>query len=221
MKIDNTPTVTARRRALDTRKRLRVETVKNLRKKGPLVESGLDKSKEQTAVKGGGVEADKSKERIPTANNEIEVDKPKEQSAAENPEIAPNKSKKETAAEENSKISASTPTAAPRFQKNVLAIPPKTPSKFRKRQINKSWLPTHVYHAKRAHMTPPTEPLWGHAIPLTPTDKSYRATHRAVFSRGCVVWDTSYMSTIGTEGVEASLVSMLRGLGVEEDMLGG
>lgn len=238
MKIDNTPTVTARRRALDTRKRLRVETVKKLRKKEPLIQSGLDKSKEQTAAEKNEVEADdksreriptgnneikvgKSKERIPTGDNEIKVDKSTEQSVAENPEIAPDKSKKETAAEKNSKISASTPTAAPRVQKNVLATPPKPPSKFRKRQINKSWLPTHVYHAKRAHMTPPTEPLWRHAIPLTPTDKSYRATHRAVFSRGCVVWDTSYMSTIGTEGVEASLVSLLRGLGVEEDMLGG
>lgn len=117
--------------------------------------------------------------------------------------------------------SASTPTSVPKVQKNILATPAKPSSKFRKRQINKSWLPTHVYHAKRAHMTPPKEPLWRHAIPLTPNDKSYRATHRAASSRGCVVWDTSYMSTIGAEGVEVSLLGLLRGLGVEEGMLEG
>ena len=189
MKADNTPTVTARRRDLNTRKRLRVETAKDGRKKGRLDEGGLDKSKEQTA--------------------------------GENDEIGADKSKEHTAMENNAGKVTSSSITAPRVQTNVLATPPKPPSKFRKRQINKSWLPTHVYHAKRAHMTPPTEPLWRHAIPLTPTDKCHRATHRAVSSRGCVAWDTSYMSTIGAEGVEASLVGLLRGLGVEEAMLEG
>ena len=111
--------------------------------------------------------------------------------------------------------------SAPRPKKNKLVEPAKPPSKFRKRQLHKSWLPTHLYHAKRTHMTPPKEPLWRFAIPLTPTDKSYRATHRATASRGCVAWDTSYMSTIELEGVEASLISLLRGLGVEEKSLTG
>lgn len=109
----------------------------------------------------------------------------------------------------------------PRSKKNVLAEPAKPSSKFRKRQLHKSWLPTHLYHSKRAHMTLPAEPLWRFAIPLTPTNKSYRATHRAMASRGCVAWDTSYMSTIGLEGVEASLVGLLRGIGVEETYLIG
>lgn len=121
----------------------------------------------------------------------------------------------------DSDMAASAPIAVPRAKKDTLATPTKVPSKFRKRQINKSWLPTHMYHAKRAHMTPPTEPLWRHAIPLTPNDKSYRATHRAVSARGCVAWDTSYMCTIAAEGVEASILGLLRGLGVEEGMLGG
>ncbi|MCJ1403058.1 hypothetical protein MMC11_006281 [Xylographa trunciseda] len=109
----------------------------------------------------------------------------------------------------------------PKANKCTLAKPAKVVSKFRKRQIHKAWLPTHLYHSKRAHMTPPKEPLWRFAVPLTPTEKSYRATHRAGWMRGCVAWDMSYMSSIGVEGVEASLLGMLRCVGVPEDMLVG
>ena len=109
----------------------------------------------------------------------------------------------------------------PKMKENALSKPIKPPAKFRKRQIHKSWLPTHLYHAKRAHMTPPKEPLWRFAIPLTPTDKCYRATHRAISSRGCVAWDMSYIGTIGIEGVESSLLGLLRSVGVEEDVLTG
>lgn len=121
----------------------------------------------------------------------------------------------------NSKKSDPKRAKAPRPKKNSLSEPVKSSSKFRKRQLNKSWLPTHLYHAKRAHITLPREPLWRFAIPLTPTDKSYRATHRAMASRGCVAWDTSYMSTISLEGAEASLLGLLRGFGIEEKMLAG
>lgn len=109
----------------------------------------------------------------------------------------------------------------PKLRKDTLSKPAKPPAKFRKRQIHKAWLPTHLYHAKRAHMTPPKEPLWRFAIPLTPTDKCYRPTHRAASARGCVAWDMSYMSTIGVEGVEDSLLGLLRGVGVEESVLVG
>ena len=109
----------------------------------------------------------------------------------------------------------------PRLKKDTLAKPAKPPAKFRKRQVHKQWLPTHLYHAKRAHMTPPKEPLWRFAIPLTPTDKCYRPTHRATSLRGSVAWDTSYVGTIGIEGVEASLLGLLKGVGVEENMLIG
>lgn len=109
----------------------------------------------------------------------------------------------------------------PKLKKDVLSKPAKPPAKFRKRQIHKSWLPTHLYHAKRAHMTPPKEPLWRFAIPLTPTEKCYRLTHRAATSRGCVAWDTSYMATIGVEGVEGSLLALLKSIGVDTNMLVG
>lgn len=109
----------------------------------------------------------------------------------------------------------------PKLKKDTLSTPTRPPAKFRKRQIHKAWLPTHLYHAKRAHMTPPKEPLWRFSIPLTTTDKCYRPTHRAASARGCVAWDMSYMTTIGVEGVESNLLGLLRSVGVEENMLVG
>jgi ribonuclease P/MRP protein subunit POP1 len=93
-----------------------------------------------------------------------------------------------------------------------LAKPPMPASRFRRRQLNKTWLPTHMWHVKRAYMTPPKEPLWRFATPLAPNVKAYRLTHRAASLRGAVAWDMSYMATIGLEGVEASILGMLRGL---------
>lgn len=109
----------------------------------------------------------------------------------------------------------------PQVKNNTLIDVVRVPSKFRKRQLHKSWLPTHLFHAKRAHITPPAQPLWRFAIPLSPTDKTYRKTHRAVSYRGCVAWDTSYMSTVRLGGAEANLIGLLRGLRVEESMLTG
>ncbi|KAI9670898.1 MAG: hypothetical protein M1817_003783 [Caeruleum heppii] len=95
-----------------------------------------------------------------------------------------------------------------------LSGPPKPSPKYRKRQLHKTWLPTHLFHAKRARMTAPKEPLWRFAIPLTPTEKSYRPTHRASQMRGAVAWDASYMSTIGLEGTDESLLAILKRLGL-------
>ncbi|KAL9092853.1 MAG: hypothetical protein Q9165_004271 [Trypethelium subeluteriae] len=108
----------------------------------------------------------------------------------------------------------------PKVQKNKLLEPPIPQSLFRKRQIYKTWLPTHLYHTKRAHMTIPKEPLWRFALPLTPTNKSYRVTHRASGQRGAVAWDTSFISTIGLEGPEKSIQGLLKALGVGADSEG-
>jgi ribonuclease P/MRP protein subunit POP1 len=94
----------------------------------------------------------------------------------------------------------------------ALATPATPPSRFRRRQKDKTWLPTHIWHSKRARMTAPKDPLWRFAMPLQPVMKAYRTTHRAATQRGAVAWDTSYTSTIGLEGVEASIVGMLKGL---------
>ncbi|KAF2994936.1 hypothetical protein E8E13_001693 [Curvularia kusanoi] len=102
------------------------------------------------------------------------------------------------------------PKTKPRFPS--LATPATPPSRFRRRQRDKTWLPTHIWHTKRSRMTEPKEPLWRFAIPLAPVVKAYRLTHRAATQRGAVAWDMSYMSTIGLEGVEDSIVGLLKGL---------
>jgi len=107
----------------------------------------------------------------------------------------------------------------PKIRSDKLNDPQKPKSKFRKRQIHKAWLPTHLWHAKRAKLTEPTQPLWRFAIPLTSTEKSYRPTHRAGGARGAVAWDTSYMSTICLEGSLDNLEKVLRALGVTEEYL--
>src|SRR3569833_120377 len=98
----------------------------------------------------------------------------------------------------------------PKIRQNALNDPPKITSKFKKRQKDKAWLPTHLWHAKRAKMTSP-QSLWGFAIPLTPTAKSYRPTHRAAQQNGAVCWDTSYMATIRVQG-DGKVLEQLRRL---------
>lgn len=105
----------------------------------------------------------------------------------------------------------------PKIKKNKLSRPAPPDAKYKKRQRCKTWLPTHVFHAKRAHMTSPAEPLWRFAVPLSPTEKSYRPSHRARGARGAVVWDMSYMSTVQIEGTVEGVESVLRGVGVDGD----
>jgi ribonuclease P/MRP protein subunit POP1 len=109
-----------------------------------------------------------------------------------------------------------TRAARPKIRRNAFNDPPKPKSKFRKRQIHKTWLPTHLWLTKRAKMTEPKNPVWRFAIPITSTEKSYRPTHRAGGARGAVAWDMSYMSTIGLEGPAASLEKMMKSVGITE-----
>jgi len=193
MADDNTPTVTARRRKPTRHMRLRIETVKKLRALGSKRKVAQEKAKDEE-VKVVSVEFDKKYVKgkfYATAmlkRNRVDT------------RLEPAKT------EVKSRV--------PRIKKNILQKPETPKAKFRKRQVHKTWLPTHLFHAKRAHMTPPREPLWRFAIPLTPTAKSYRPTHRAVSERGAVAWDMSYMSTIALEGVQKSLENLLKGLGV-------
>ncbi|KAJ9611499.1 Ribonucleases P/MRP protein subunit pop1 [Cladophialophora chaetospira] len=100
----------------------------------------------------------------------------------------------------------------PRLKKNELASAPTATTKYKRRQVNKTWLPTHLWHTKRAHMTRPTEPLWRAALPLNPTEKSYRPSHRAAGAQGCLSWDASYMSTVACWGTQTALESLLKAL---------
>ncbi|EJT98701.1 POP1-domain-containing protein [Dacryopinax primogenitus] len=75
---------------------------------------------------------------------------------------------------------------------------------FAKRQRDKAWLETHLYHAKRFHMST----LYGYRLPITPTQKSYRPSLRAARS-GSIVHDYSYWSTLELRGREDVLRKVL------------
>ncbi|KAI1206699.1 ribonucleases P/MRP protein subunit POP1-domain-containing protein [Annulohypoxylon truncatum] len=109
--------------------------------------------------------------------------------------------------------------ARPKIRRNTVNEPIITARKFRRRQISKTWLPTHLWHTKRARMTPPKEPLWRFSIPLTPTQKVYRPTHRIQWEKGAMAWDMSYMSTIGLSGPQNSVHNILKSLGLTQEAL--
>ena len=112
-----------------------------------------------------------------------------------------------------------TRAARPKIRRNEVNDLPVTAPRFRKRQLNKTWLPTHLWHAKRARMTLPSEPLWGFSIPLTPTQKNYRPTHRVQWEKGAMAWDMSYISTIGVFGKENIIQNILKDIGLTQDSL--
>ncbi|KAI0543432.1 POPLD domain-containing protein [Xylaria curta] len=115
--------------------------------------------------------------------------------------------------------SIATRAARPKIRRNELNDPPVTAPRYRKRQLNKTWLPTHMWHAKRARMTPPSDPLWGFSIPITPTQKNYRPTHRVQWQKGAMAWDMSYMSTIGLFGKENIIQNILKDIGLIQESL--
>ncbi|KAF9886238.1 hypothetical protein FE257_011851 [Aspergillus nanangensis] len=109
----------------------------------------------------------------------------------------------------------------PKIKKNKLSHPAPPDAKYKKRQRCKTWLPTHMFHAKRAHVATSKDPLWRFALPLSPTEKSYRPSHRARGARGAVAWDMSYIATIQLEGTEGALEVVLKAVGVDgEDAWG-
>ncbi|KAI0856142.1 POPLD domain-containing protein [Xylaria cubensis] len=112
-----------------------------------------------------------------------------------------------------------TRAARPKIRRNEPNDLPVTAPRYRKRQLNKTWLPTHLWHAKRARMTPPSDPLWGFSIPVTPTQKNYRPTHRVQWQKGAMAWDMSYMSTIGLFGKENIIQNILKDIGLTQESL--
>jgi ribonuclease P/MRP protein subunit POP1 len=156
-----------------------------------------------------------ARRRIPSAKQRLRLENAKRLKALNQHSKTVRQRKKEAkhnVAEEDPENHISV-TRLPKIKKNNLAEPPTATSKFKKRQVHKSWLPTHLWHTKRAHMSKPSEPLWRMAIPISPTEKSYRSSHRASGGRGCIAWDMSYMSTIVCQGAEASLDGMLKAIG--------
>ncbi|KAJ7644080.1 ribonucleases P/MRP protein subunit POP1-domain-containing protein [Roridomyces roridus] len=77
---------------------------------------------------------------------------------------------------------------------------------FLKRQRDKSWLETHIWHAKRMRM----ENMWGYRLAVTPTEKAFRPSHRASV-HGAILHDASYQSIIQVSGPEKILRNVLDG----------
>jgi len=80
-------------------------------------------------------------------------------------------------------------------------------NEYNRRQRNIIWLETHIWHAKRYHMSR----KWGHAIPSTPTDKGWRACFRAA-SKSCLMWDQSYLHLVELVGEKEVMLDNLNKL---------
>lgn len=90
---------------------------------------------------------------------------------------------------------------------NSLLPKPRVGTKYQKRQKKFVWMPTHIWHTKRAHLTK----RWGFQIPLKPTQKCFRSTHRKSISDGGLIGDTSFMgSIILLSRVSADINSLLK-----------
>ncbi|KAI9058196.1 POP1-domain-containing protein [Trametes sanguinea] len=81
---------------------------------------------------------------------------------------------------------------------------PNRTAQLLRRQKDKSWLETHIWHAKRMHM----ENMWGYRLAVTPTEKSFRPSHRASV-HGSILHDASYYATIEIKGPEDILRTIL------------
>lgn len=66
---------------------------------------------------------------------------------------------------------------------------------YNRRQRQNIWLETHIWHAKRFHMTE----RWGHRLPHAPCDKAFRACYKGS-SAHCLLQDTSYYTPIQITG---------------------
>lgn len=78
------------------------------------------------------------------------------------------------------------------------------PKNLLNRQRTHKWLETHIWHAKRFHMTE----RWGYRLPDRPCDKSFRACYRATANH-CLIQDISYYNCIELEGDEQVLVNKI------------
>ncbi|PLW36033.1 hypothetical protein PCANC_16083 [Puccinia coronata f. sp. avenae] len=76
-----------------------------------------------------------------------------------------------------------------------------------KRQVDKKWLKTHIWHAKRTKMTD----LWGFRLAKTPTEKCFRSTYRAA-RHGFTLHDLSYYTHLNLIAEEDAIKKTLKRL---------
>ncbi|XP_018397285.1 PREDICTED: ribonucleases P/MRP protein subunit POP1 [Cyphomyrmex costatus] len=78
-------------------------------------------------------------------------------------------------------------------------------SEYNRRQRNKIWLETHIWHAKRFNMID----KWGYRIANHPNDKCFKANYRAS-AKYCLLQDISYYTCIEITGEEKLLKTTLK-----------
>ncbi|XP_058789957.1 ribonucleases P/MRP protein subunit POP1 [Phymastichus coffea] len=76
---------------------------------------------------------------------------------------------------------------------------------YNRRQKNKFWLETHIWHAKRFKMIE----KWGFKLPYHSNDRCFRANYRAVVNH-CLIQDISYYTCIEIKGPEELLKEKLK-----------
>ncbi|KAJ1988176.1 Ribonucleases P/MRP protein subunit pop1 [Coemansia sp. RSA 1358] len=80
------------------------------------------------------------------------------------------------------------------------------------RQMEKRWLETHVWHAKRMHM----KERWGTMIADSPTERSHRAAYRAAMEK-TYIQDVSYFRTLEFTGTEQDIIQLFSRLTASSD----
>ncbi|XP_076281609.1 POP1 ribonuclease P/MRP subunit [Lasioglossum baleicum] len=78
-------------------------------------------------------------------------------------------------------------------------------SEYNRRQRNKIWLETHIWHAKRFHMVE----KWGYRIASHANDRCFKANYRAV-AKHCLMQDISYYTCVEIRGPEEILKETLK-----------
>ncbi|KAK7872217.1 hypothetical protein R5R35_001774 [Gryllus longicercus] len=76
---------------------------------------------------------------------------------------------------------------------------------YNRRQRNFIWLETHIWHAKRFHMTE----KWGYKLARFPNAKTFRACYRASANH-CLLQDISYYCCMEIKGPEIELIEGLK-----------
>ncbi|XP_071836368.1 ribonucleases P/MRP protein subunit POP1-like isoform X2 [Apostichopus japonicus] len=76
--------------------------------------------------------------------------------------------------------------------------------KFEKRQGDKVWLETHLWHAKRFKMAQ----QWGYKLPLHPCDKGVRAAYRSTVKH-CTIQEISFYEVIEVKGRQENIIESL------------
>ncbi|KAL0132065.1 hypothetical protein PUN28_000084 [Cardiocondyla obscurior] len=96
------------------------------------------------------------------------------------------------------------PSVNKRLSRKYRRRPHRLFSEYNRRQRNKIWLETHIWHAKRFHMVD----KWGYKIASHPNDKCFRANYRAA-AKYCLLQDISYYTCIEITGNENLLKTTL------------